>query len=565
MNLKHWILPTPVDVNQADEFARQLAIQPLTAAILIRRGFDTTPAIQRFLESKNQRLSDFRLLPGAVAAGELLAQAIRTKAKIMLFGDYDVDGVTASAVMVEFILARGGQIVPYLPDRYSEGYGLNRAFVEKAAAQGTQVLLTVDCGVTAIEEIALAKEKGMTVLVTDHHEPGAVLPNADVVVNPKVTGPDDLRLLAGVGVGLQVIRATAAALGEKDTEKLRQHLDLVALGTVADVVPLIGENRLLAKAGLAVLNRGHRLGLKALTTLAGLGLEPMNSTDLAFKIAPRLNAAGRMGDAHHSLNLLLAKDALEADGLAAKLNEENSKRQLVQKKVLQEAEQQLDRDHLPAAITVYGMNWPHGVVGLVAARLCEKYYRPCFALSVEDNIVKGSGRSIKGFPLHQILDEMAPLLLKWGGHEMAAGVTLHREKLSIFKQTLAELADKIFDQDSLKPELIIDAEADLGQINYQLTRELSRFEPFGFGNHKPLVLVRGIKLAGYPRVVGDRHLKLAVRDDRNHRLEVIGFGMSDRLPELENAGSLDMVGSPGENRWNGTTTVQLELKDLKAY
>ncbi len=515
------------------------------------------------MESKNQRLGDYHLLPGAVEAGALLAHAIQRKSKIMLFGDYDVDGVTATALMVEFIHSRGGQIVPYLPDRYSEGYGLNQAFVEKAADLGAEVLLTVDCGITAFEEIALAKSKGMAVVITDHHEPGAMLPAADVVVNPKVTGPEDLRLLAGVGVSLQVIRAAAAALGEKDPEQLRQHLDLVALGTVADVVPLVGENRLLAKAGLAVINRGHRLGLKALTTLVGLGVEPMNSTDLAFKIAPRLNAAGRMGDAHHSLKLLLAKDALEADQLAAKLNEENSKRQLVQKKVLQEAELQLEQVRLPKAITVFGDQWPHGVVGLVAARLCEKYYRPCFALSVEGDLVKGSGRSIKGFPLHQVLDEMKPLLLKWGGHEMAAGVTLRLDKLSIFKQTLAALADKILDQDALRPELIIDAEAGLEQLNFQLIRELNRFEPFGFGNYKPLVMIRGVCLAGYPRVVGERHLKMKVKDQRQRSLEVIGFGMGDRLQELENNSVFDLVGAPGENRWNGTTTVQLELKDFK--
>lgn len=562
---KNWIFPTQLDFDQVEKLARQLNISALTAGILIRRGFKNVEEIETFFSPKGLRLGHYEQLPGTVEAGHLLADAINHQQVIAIFGDYDVDGITSSALLAEFITARKGKIHVHLPDRYKEGYGLNRSFIDKALAIKAAMLITVDCGTSAIEEIAYAKSKGLKVIVTDHHEPAAVLPQADVLVNPKVAGPPAFRILAGVGVALQVIRAAAAALGEKDPEQLRKHLDLVALGTIADVVPLTGENRLLTKAGLAVINRGGRLGLKALLTSTGMGVEPLRATDLAFRIAPRLNAAGRMGQAKRSYDLLTAHDAVLADELARELNHENCQRQLLQKRVLAEAEAQLDVEQLPKVLLVAGEDWPHGVVGLVASRLCEKYYRPCLALSIEGDQLKGSGRSIKGFSLHQALEHCSAFLEKWGGHDMAAGVTLQKENLSIFNKTINKLADTMLEDQSLIPELLIDGEADLALMTHQLLQEFKRFEPIGFGNGLPLLVVKGLVMTGVPRVVGEQHLKFTVRDDQHHTIDVIGFGHGYRLPELTGGQAIDVAGYVNENKWNGTSSIQFELKDFRVY
>jgi single-stranded-DNA-specific exonuclease len=481
-----------------------------------------------------------------------------------VFGDYDADGITASALIAEFIRARGGQVKILLPDRLRDGYGLNAKCFESLAGEGVRFLLTVDCGITARAEVTRAKELGLTVVITDHHEPGAELPAAHAVVNPKVSGPPAFRHLAGVGVALQVIRAAAEALGEEDHEPLRKHLDLVALGTIADVVPLLGENRNLARAGLAVINRGGRPGLDALIQAAGLEIGALTSRDLAFKIAPRLNAAGRIGDPQLSCRLLMTDSPDEAQALAGQLNELNSQRQVLEKAVIEEALLQLPTETaLPLALVVAAPQWPLGVLGLAASKLCEKHHRPCFVMARQEDGWRGSGRSIAGFPLHTILDSLAPLLSKWGGHELAAGVTLPVENLERFRQALTTEAQKRLTEENLIPALEIDARVPLAEMTPRFNRELGRLEPFGFQNIRPLLLAEQVKLAAPARVVGERHLKLKVTDGQGHPLDVIGFGWGDCAKHLEPDKLLDIAGHLTENVWNGTTSLQLELKDLR--
>lgn len=560
--MKKWIYPAACDPEKIANLARQLEILPLTAEILLQRGLEGEAA-RIFYNPSGVRLTHFQELPGTEAAGALLAGALRQGDRIAVFGDYDVDGVTASALILEFIQLRGGRADVYLPKREEDGYGLNRKVVEKIAASGAKLLITVDCGITALSEITLAKAQGLRVLVSDHHEPGPELPAADALVNPKATGPEELAILAGVGVAFQVVRAAADALGEKDPEQLRRHLDLVALGTVADVVPMLRENRFLTRSGMAVLNRGGRVGLRALLRATGLDKTSVNSLDLAFRLAPRLNAAGRLGDARQSLDLLLTQDAQEADRLAQYLNQQNSLRQNLEKTVLAEAETQVPDRELPPVLVVCGPGWPLGVVGLVASRLMEKYYRPCFVLSRENDLLRGSARSVAGFPLHLVLETLSPLLQKWGGHEMAAGVTLGTDQLDAFRAGLIAQAGQRLDFASQIPSLTIDAEPSLAGITRRFIRELQRFEPHGHRNDRPMLALSGVRICQPPRVVGERHLKLKVADEQDRFLDIIGFGLGKRAHELSLHNLIDIVGHASENVWNNSSTLQIEMKDFK--
>jgi len=559
-----WILPPPLPLEEVEALSKKLNIMPLAAAILLQRGMSGDEA-SAFLDPSGKRFRDFRDLPGTEAAGELIAEAVRHGSKIAVFGDYDVDGITASALVSEFLALRGAEFMVRLPDRNAHGYGLNTQFIREAAAWGAKLLITVDCGITAVEEVDLARQLGIATLITDHHEPGPAQPAAEVIVNPKATGPADLHLLAGVGVAMQVIRAASHALGEGNPEILRRHLDLVALGTVADVVPLVGENRLLTRAGLAVINRGGRMGLKALIRAADLENEPVSSTHLAFRLAPRLNAAGRMGDARSSLDLLLCQDYDQAQELAGFLNQENSRRQSVEQTILREAEKQLSQRDLPMVIVISGPKWPLGVMGLVASKLCEKYHRPSFVLSEGEESARGSGRSIPGFPLHQALAKTAHLLEKWGGHEMAAGVTVPLQNRRAFEEALQTAAEEVLLEEHLLPALTIDAQSRLDELNFRLLKELRAFEPFGYGNTRPVFMVSRAGLAQPPRVLGERHLKLKLTDGRNHVMDAIGFGLGERAEELDAGAFLDVAGQISENNWNGTSTVQMELKDFRVW
>ena len=560
---KRWVFPERVPEEKINALVQRLHILPMTAAILAGRGLEGQNA-RYFFDPSGLRLRDFRDLPGTPAAGERIAKAIREKEKIVIFGDYDVDGITASAVLTEFIRQRQGDCEVYLPNRMLEGYGLNPQAMDKVVKTGAKLLITVDCGITATQEIKLLKQNSLDVIITDHHEPGSEVPPADVIVNPKLTGPEDLELLAGVGVILQVVRATADALGEKDSEQLRQHLDLVAFGTVADVVPLWGENRSLVRAGLAVMNRGNRPGLRALAKSAGRENGSLTSTDLAFRLAPRMNAAGRLGDAQAAFDLLLTQDAQTAQDLAQFLNQQNSERRNIEQTVLNEAEQMVGSFfELPNAIVVSNPAWPIGVLGLAASRLSERYFRPCFVLSEKNGEAKGSGRSIPGFSLPEALNASSEYLEKWGGHHMAAGVTLRTENIEAFRQSLEKIAKEKLKPEDKQPQLCIDAQVDLLDITPQFIKELKQFEPFGYKNTRPILHFSRMQVCLPPRLVGERHVKFKVSAGRKAVVDVIGFGLGERMAEINCNNLIDIVGHASENVWNNTTTLQIEMKDFR--
>lgn len=564
---KHWIFPSAIQASQVEFFARHLGILPVTASILLQRGLTDLDSARGFLHPAGIRFRDFRELPGAVSAGEILAKAVRDRDPIVIVGDYDVDGITASALLEEFIRARGGLCRVHLPLRSGDGYGLQEKLVRAAAREGARLLITVDCGITAAAEVELAKFLGMRVIVTDHHEAGEETPSADALVNPKLGESEGFHFLSGVGVALQVARAASDALGEKDPEILRRHLDLVALGTVADVVPLLGENRSLTRAGLAMINRGGRLGLRALREVAGLSEGALSSADLAFRLAPRLNAAGRLNDARISLELLLSQDAGQAGNLARELNLQNQQRQDLEKAILEEAEGKLaGLSVLPRVLVVSGREWPVGVLGLVASRLCEKHHRPCFALSEQAGVAKGSGRSIPGFSLHHALSRIAGNLIKWGGHERAAGVTLALEELPGFARAMQEMGEADLTPEQLQASLRIDAALEPSDLDARLVQELKKLEPCGEGNPRPVFSFLGVRLSEPPRVLKERHLKLRVRRDGagpSGPLEAIGFGFGHRAGEFAGKADWDLAGYVSENTWNGHTAVQVEIKDFR--
>ncbi len=559
-----WRLSPPPDAGAVQAFVRDLEILPLTASILIQRGWRELTSARRYLATRGIRLADFRELPGASAAGEVLARAVQNRTRIAVVGDYDVDGITAAAILAEFVRERGGDCRVYLPDRVVDGYGLSSRLIRRARVDGASLLLTVDCGVTAAEEVSEARAAGLTVVVTDHHEPGRRVPEAAAVVNPKLQGPADLRNLAGVGVALLTVRAAAAALGESDPQSLYKFLDLAALGTIADVVPLVGDNRTLARLGLDSINRGERPGIAALVRVAGLQPGTLNSMDVAFKLAPRLNAAGRLGDAHRSLDLLLTRNHAEAERLAEELDRENKRRRQIEQQILEQAEEQLAAPAgLPRVLLVKGTGWPLGLLGLVASKLSERYHRPCFACSEEGNWIRGSGRSISSFPLPKALALLDHLLCKWGGHDLAAGITLEARQWESFSKALRARAETELNDAALVPELRIDAAAGLEDLTPRLVRELRRMEPHGFGNERAVLALHGLNLAAAPRVVGERHLKLRVASGRGRSLDVIGFGLAGRAGELELKTPIAIAGHLGENVWNGSANLQLEMKDFK--
>ena len=559
---KKWLLPERISDQQIQALVYNLNILSPTAQLLIKRGLEDTVTAKLFINPKGLRFRDFKDLPGTVLAGEKIASAIKAKQLILIYGDYDVDGITSSALLAEFIRTRGGKCEIYLPNRYADGYGLTESFVERAIALGAEWLITVDCGIKSLDEISVAKKNNLSVIVIDHHTPADKLPEAEVIVNPKVSGPKELEILAGVGVTLQVVRAIAKALDEKDPEALRKFLDLVALGTVADVVPLLGENRSLIRAGLAVIKRNERKGLQALINKTGIEINKINATSIAFILAPRLNSAGRMGSAQPSLELLLSNDSMLVEELATFLDQTNNQRQLLEKKILKEAEEQLAKlTEIPRVIVVSDSAWSQGVIGLVAARLCEKYHRPAFVLVDNEGILKGSARSIPGFILPQVLEKMEKLLKKWGGHAMAAGVTITVDNLSAFKEAL-QVAALDLDEDELMPEIKLELELTLEEISLRLIREFNMLEPYGCGNPKPLILVKKV-ICSESRLVGSNHLKFRVKDEKNNYLEVIGFNLGDRKSDLKDGLVIDMAGYIGENNWNNKTTLQFDLKDFR--
>ncbi|HEY2310613.1 MAG TPA: single-stranded-DNA-specific exonuclease RecJ [Gaiellaceae bacterium] len=554
-----WTLPDCPPDDQG-ELVRALGISPLTAAVLVRRGHSDPAEAQRFLDGEQPPHDPF-LLGDMAAVCEQIRAAVDQKRRICVHGDYDVDGIAATALAVLLLRELGADVVWHLPSRFDEGYGVRSETLSRLADAGCGLVLTVDCGITAAAEVAEAKERGLDVIVTDHHRPGESLPDCPIVA----TRPSEYPFPELCGTG--VVYKLGQALFGTDSEIPRRHLDLVALATIADVVPLVDENRSLAIAGLRALARTSKPGLRALMQRAGVDPATIDSGAVGFRLAPCLNAAGRLGHPREALELLLTEDEADAGRLADSLEELNRERQAVEGRILREAVAQVEawppEKRARRAYAVAGADWHEGVIGIVASRLVERYHRPIVLIAGTDGDWKGSGRSIPSFDLHAALGACAALLGRWGGHRAAAGLSIAEENVEAFGEAFAERAAAVLDDEDLEPVTSIDAVVARGaDLSLDLCAEIAKLAPFGLGNPAPTLLAPGCGLAEVATVGDGKHLRFRVRRDGRDAGSGIAFGQGSRLEQLRPDASYDVAFRLEENHWNGTVAPQLVVRRI---
>ncbi len=553
------------ETETAEELARELGVSPLVGRLLAIRGITDLSAAQQFLNPSLSQLHDPFQMAGMETAVARLRRAIADQEKILIYGDYDVDGTTAVVVLLAALGSLGACVDVHIPHRLRDGYGMRLPVVEQAAAEGHTVLVSVDTGVREHEVVARARELGIDCIITDHHLPKTSLPDAVAILNPRRTDcqyPD--KNLSGVGVAFKLVQAL---LGPEMPEAvLRSYLKVVAIGTIADVVPLIGENRVIASFGLAGLRQPVQAGLNALMEVAGLSCKTPSAGDIAFRVAPRMNAAGRMEDARAVIDLLRTTDPARAREIALSLEDLNAERQRVEESILSEIEETLQSHQELAdryALVFAGEGWHRGVLGIVAQRVVERRYRPTLVIGVEDGVGQGSGRSISNFHLLNALTDSQDLFERFGGHAAAAGFTLPAERIGELDRRFEAYARGTLSPEDLESLLRVDVEIDLEQVDWRLYEEVRKMEPFGLGNPTPVFVARGLHLAMAPQVVGKKHLKLKV--GKGSRIfDALGWNQGGRAGLPEPGEFLDLAFTLGENTYQGTSSLQLIIKDLRA-
>jgi single-stranded-DNA-specific exonuclease len=570
MNVSHapilrWVVaprPDPLDVGA---LAARLSLPEALAALLLQRGQGSQEAARRYLRPAIGDLSDPAALAGMAEAVDAIASTVRAGGTIMVHGDYDVDGQCATALLTRALRAAGADVIPFLPHRLRDGYDFGPAGLEAAQAAGVSLVVTCDCGITAMDTVRTARAAGIGVVITDHHLPGDELPPAIAVVDPqRADDTSGYTSLCGAGVAFKLVQALVPALGL--SPNLPYYLlDYVALATVADVVPLQGENRILVKHGLRLMAESSWPGIRALVDACGLTGKEMRAGHLGFILGPRLNAAGRIGDATDGLRMLVTDDPDEATLLARRLEGLNIERQALDQRMLDEVLDQVERTtdfERDASFVLSGDGWHPGVVGIVASRVVERYGRPAFLIAFDGEIGKGSGRSISRFNLHSALLACGDLLERFGGHHMAAGLTIRRENLEAFRERFSDLAREVLAPEDLGPEQRVDLEINLHEATRDLERLCRYLEPCGTGNASPVFGVRGVRFAGRTRV-GNGHLK-GILDDGRSRLTAIGFQWADRVPWMGD-GPIDAAFRLECNDWNGQSTLQARLCALSPH
>ncbi|HNR66516.1 MAG TPA: single-stranded-DNA-specific exonuclease RecJ [bacterium] len=561
-----WIIGNDCRGDEIQSLAETLRIPPVMAQILISRGIRDLESAQRFFRPSLDQLYDPFLLTDMDKGVERLRRAVLSDERILIYGDYDVDGITSVSFLYMILKEIGASVFYYIPDRRSEGYGLSEKGIKGFAEQGINLIVTVDCGVTGHEEIELARTVGIDVIVSDHHEPGPTLPAAVAVIDPKRHDCQyPFKELAGVGVSYKLAQGLLQRMGI-DSSILEHYLEFVAIGTSADIVPLIDENRLFVKTGMQKLNSTENIGLKALINVAALYGREISTGHIVFIIAPRINAVGRLGDAERAVKLLTTEDEAEARAIANILEMENRHRKDIDEGTFREAlvsaDELFDSEHT-RSLVLAKEGWHSGVIGIVASRVAERFYRPTVLISIEDGIGKGSARSIDGFDLFQAIKSCEDLLVAYGGHKYAAGLTIEEKNIPAFRERFEEIARQKLSPDMLIPKLNIDAEIHLDQIDEQFLKLLKRFAPFGPKNMRPVFVSKNLHVVGTPTIVGTNHLKLRVGQGRQ-TFDVIGFNMGEWLQRLiSRPASLDMAYVIDENDYLGRRYIQLRVKDLQ--
>ena len=559
MNKKWQIYET--DEDKVEELKEKYKINNLLATILVNRGITSEEKIRQFLEPTRQDFYDPYLMKDMEIAVERIVKAIERKEKVIIYGDYDVDGITSTTVLKKFLKDLGLEVSYYIPNRLNEGYGLNKTAVEKIVNEGYSLMITVDCGITGIEEIDYANSLGLEVIVTDHHEPVEELPKALAVIdNKRKDSTYPFRDLAGVGVAFKLCQALGMRLGLKEESYLK-YLDIVCVGTISDIVPLVDENRVITKLGLMLVKQTRNMGLKSIINSSGY--TKIDSNTISFGVAPRINACGRMGKAEEALELLLSNDIYKVNELTKRLNEHNKERQEIEKGIFESAVEKIEKEHLDEnrTIVVGGSGWHHGVIGIVSSKITDMYFKPSILLSFEeDGTGKGSGRSIPGFDLHDALMKCQDSLEKFGGHSMAVSVTIRKEKLEEFEKQFEKVAEeeKI---EEIVPVLNIDSKIDLNSLDKEMIESLKELEPFGEANKMPIFAFKNLRIDSIRALSEGKHLKLTLKED-NRIINAIGFNMGALAEEYRIGDKIDVAGVLEINTFNGVDNLQINIKDV---
>ena len=559
MNKKWQIYET--DEEKIEELKEKYKLNDLLATILVNRGIDNEEKIRLFLEPTRQDFYNPFLMKDMEIAVERIVKAIENQEKVIIYGDYDVDGITSTTVLKKFLKDLGLEVSYYIPNRLNEGYGLNNTAIEKIVNEGYSLMITVDCGISAIEEIDYANSLGLETIITDHHEPGEVLPKALAVVdNKRKDSTYPFRDLAGVGVAFKLTQALGIKLGLKEETYLK-YLDIVCVGTISDIVPLVDENRVITKLGLLLVRQTKNMGLKSIINSSGYN--KIDSNTISFGVAPRINACGRMGKAEEALELLLSTDIYIVNELTKKLNEHNRERQEIEKAIYERKKKKIEENHLDEnrTIVVGGEDWHHGVIGIVSSKITDMYFKPSILLSFEeDGIGKGSGRSVPGFDLHQALTKCQDTLEKFGGHSMAVGVTIKKENLEKFRKEFEKVAEAEKTED-IVPILNVDAKIELNYLDKDVIESLKALEPFGEANKMPIFAFKNLRIDSIRALSEGKHLKLTLKED-NRIINAIGFNMGELAEEYRIGDKIDVAGVLEINTFNGVDNLQINIKDV---
>lgn len=555
---KKWQI-SEVNQEEINRLSDKFNLNKLLASILVNRKI-TDDEIDVYLKPTRNNFHNPFLMPDMEIAVERIIRAIDSNEKIIIFGDYDVDGITSITVLKSFLEERGISVGQYIPNRLEEGYGLNKPAIDQIVKDNYDLMITVDCGISGIEEIDYANSLGLETIVTDHHEVGDSLPKALAVVDAKRKDNQyPCRDLAGVGVVFKLIQALGIKLGLDEKEYLK-FLDIVCVGTISDIVPLVDENRVIAKLGLMLVEQTRNMGLKSL--LISSGYKNIDSNTISFGVAPRINACGRMGHADEALKLFLSKDIYEVNELTKRLNDYNKLRQDKEKAIYNDALKQIEEKKLEEknAIIVGGENWHHGVIGIVSSKITELYFKPSILLCYEDDLAKGSGRSIPGFDLHEALMKCQDTIDRFGGHAMAIGITIKRDMFDKFSEKFEKIAKEAKTEEII-PVINIDAKINLNEISKETVRDLRQLEPFGEGNKTPIFVFKNLKIDSIRSLSEGKHIKMTLKDG-NVIVNAIGFNLGHLADEYKIGDKLDVAGTLEINTFNGVENLQINIKDV---
>ena len=560
-----WTHKPKPNSEKVKALAAELKVDELIATLLVQRGIETFEQARQFFRPSLEDLHDPYLMKDMDKAVSRIEKAIENNENILVFGDYDVDGTTAVSLVSSYLRSFYPNVTTYIPDRYDEGYGISYKGIDFAEDNEFTLIIALDCGIKSVDHIAYANDKNIDFIICDHHRPGDMLPEAVAVLDPKredCTYPYDE--LCGCGVGFKLVQALAKNRNQTLAD-LQIYLDLVATAIAADIVPMTGENRILAKFGLAVINSAPRPGIKAL--IQNVKKKTLTITDVVFIIAPRINAAGRIKHGNEAVALLTEYDLDQAEQFASEIEKYNSDRKDLDKQITAEALSQIHENQETQNVTtvVYSEHWHKGVIGIVASRLTETFYRPTIVFTKSGDKLAASARSVKDFDIYNALEACAEHLEQFGGHMYAAGMTLKEENYAAFKEAFERVVQETIHPDLLTPEVSVDAEINLTDINEKLLRILNQFEPFGPQNMTPVFMTKGMRDTGYAKGIGieEDHLKLFVKQNGSEGFAAIGFGLGNKLERVKNQAPFDAVYCIDENEFNGNISIQLRLKDLK--